>query len=77
MSKTKKNTNNVALAGEFAVLSMLNLLDWNASLTLGKTKSVDIIAYKDDNDKHIKIEVKTASDTEKFSNSGDFGHTIS
>jgi hypothetical protein len=77
MAKVKKNTNNIGLAGEFAVLSALNLHRWNASLTLGNTKSVDIIAYRDDNPKTVKIEVKTSSSSGKFTNSKIFGKTIS
>ena len=36
------NNNQVSLAGEFAVLSQLFFRGFDASLTLGNTKGVDI-----------------------------------
>jgi hypothetical protein len=35
--------NSVALAGEFAALSRLALWGYDANMTLGRTKSVDIL----------------------------------
>lgn len=45
--RTNYNTN---LASEFYVLSMLHRLGFNASLALGKKKSVDIVAVRDSGD---------------------------
>lgn len=39
----KLNSNNVSLAGEFAVLSQLALRGYLANMTLGNTKGVDIL----------------------------------
>ena len=53
------NNNQVSLAGEFAVLSQLFFRGFDASLTLGNTKSVDILIHNPKNGKVYKIEVKT------------------
>ena len=37
------NTNSISLAGEFAALSQLALRGYDANMTLGRTKSVDIL----------------------------------
>jgi hypothetical protein len=37
------NSNSVSLAGEFAVLSQLALKGYDANMTLGRTKGVDIL----------------------------------
>ena len=46
MKQKKEKTggsNRTALAGEFAVLSQLALCGYDANMTLGNTKSVDIL----------------------------------
>jgi hypothetical protein len=37
--------NSVALAGEFAALSQLAIRGYNASMTLGNTKNIDILVF--------------------------------
>jgi len=49
------------LAGEFYVLAQLTARGFNASLTLGNTKGVDILVYNEEKKKGYKIEVKTTS----------------
>lgn len=56
-SKLQKNT--ISLAGEFAVLSQLALRGIDANLTLGNTKSVDILASNPATGSMFRIEVKT------------------
>lgn len=51
--------NSVSLAGEFAVLSQLALRGYDANLTLGRTKSVDILVSDPRTGKMSKLEVKT------------------
>lgn len=53
------NNNSVSLAGEFAVLSQLALRGYDANLTLGHTKSVDILISHPTTGKMFKLEVKT------------------
>jgi hypothetical protein len=55
----KTNSNSVALAGEFAVLSQLALLGFDANMTLGHTKAVDILVSDPANGRMYKLEVKT------------------
>ncbi len=55
----KNNSNSVSLAGEFAVLSQLALRGYDANLTLGHTKAVDILVSDPDNARMYKLEVKT------------------
>ena len=43
MTLTKINRNSVSLAGEFAALSQLALRGYDANMTPGRTKSVDIL----------------------------------
>jgi hypothetical protein len=52
--------NGVAIAGEFAVLSQLALRGFDANVTLGNTKSVDILAAEPDHQRVLKLEVKTS-----------------
>jgi hypothetical protein len=52
--------NSISIAGEFAVLSQLALRGIDANLTLGNTKSVDIIASDPNTGKMFKLEVKTS-----------------
>lgn len=53
------NKNSVSLAGEFAVLSQLSLRGYDANMTLGQTKSVDILLSDPDTGRMLKLEVKT------------------
>ena len=52
-------SNSVALAGEFAVLSQLALRGYDANLTLGHTKGVDILVSDPKTDRMFRLEVKT------------------
>jgi hypothetical protein len=56
---TEITSNSVALAGEFAVLSQLALRGYDANMTLGRTKSVDILVSDPRTLKMFKLEVKT------------------
>jgi hypothetical protein len=51
--------NSVGLAGEYAVLSQLALRGYEASLTLGHTKSIDILLFCPTDGRRLEIEVKT------------------
>lgn len=53
------NKNSVAIAGEFAVLSQLALRGYDANMTLGHTKSVDILVSDPRTGKLYQVEVKT------------------
>jgi len=55
--------NNISIAGEFAVLAQLALRGIDANLTLGNTKSVDVIASDPSTGKMFKLEVKTSYDS--------------
>lgn len=55
----KKDKNQTSLAGEFSVLSQLTLHGFNASLTLGNTKGVDILILDPESNRMFRIEVKT------------------
>ena len=83
MSAHKKvNTilpNSVGLAGEYAVLSQLLLRGFEAGLTLGNTKSIDILAYHPKTGRHYEIEVKTNLKSRKADSSKSrlFGEIIS
>ena len=58
--KPKKiSKNSVSLAGEFAVLSQLALHGYDANMTLGHTKNVDILVSHPKTRKMYKVEVKT------------------
>lgn len=63
MKKIKKrlklNANSISLAGEFAVLSQLALRGYDASMTLGHTKHVDILVSDPKTQKMYQLEVKT------------------
>lgn len=74
MDKISKNS--VSLAGEFAVLSQLTLRGYDANMTLGHTKGVDILVSDPNSDKMFKVEVKT-SFANKPSRSKLFGFTLS
>ncbi|MBI3448142.1 MAG: hypothetical protein HY049_04385 [Acidobacteria bacterium] len=51
--------NSVALAGEFAVLSQLVLRGYDASLTMGHTKEIDILVFHPATRTRYEVEVKT------------------
>src|SRR5215469_6856412 len=55
----KKDNNSVSLAGEFAVLSQLALNGYDANMTLGRTKGVDILVSLPGTEKMYRLEVKT------------------
>jgi len=57
--KSKINPNSVSLAGEFAVLSQLSLRGYDANMTLGHTKGVDILMSNPKTNKMYRVEVKT------------------
>lgn len=67
--------NSVAIAGEFAVLSQLVLRGFDANMTLGHTKGVDILVSDPNNGEMFKVEVKT-SFASKPSHSKLFGYTL-
>ncbi len=73
MDKISKNS--VSLAGEFAVLSQLVLRGYDANMTLGHTKGVDILVSDPKSDKMFRVEVKT-SFASKPSRSKLFGLTL-
>jgi hypothetical protein len=54
-----KNNNAISLAGEFAVLSQLMLRGFDANMTLGRTKGVDILLSDPSTKRMLKLEVKT------------------
>lgn len=54
--------NSVSLAGEFAVLSRLALHGYDANMTLGNTKGVDILVSHRASNKMYQLEVKTNLD---------------
>lgn len=74
MEKISKN--QIALAGEFAVLSQLALHGFDANLTLGNTKSVDIFLSNPETGKMRRLEVKTHSNNKPYNNEN-FGRIIS
>src|SRR5262245_16853406 len=71
--------NSVSLAGEFAVLSQLALRGYDANMTLGRTKGVDILVSDPNSNRMLKLEVKTNFRSKKSSggNSRLFGRFIS
>lgn len=66
--------NRINLAGEFYAMHRFFLEGYEATLTLGNTKSVDILLLNPRNGKQFKVEVKTSTTTmnEKL-----FGKTLS
>jgi len=68
----KRDNNQTALAGEFAVLSQLALHRCDASMTLGNTKNIDILIYNPETKKYAGMEVKTSTQKKPI-NSIDFG----
>ena len=77
----KPNPNSIALAGEFATLSQLALRGYDANLTLGNTKNVDILVSDPTTGHMYKVEVKTTGYLSKAGTAGRrsklFGHTYS
>jgi len=71
----KLNKNSIALAGEFAVLSQLSLRGYDANLTLGHTKGIDILISDPESGKMFKMEVKTVFG-KNVVNSGMFGRNL-
>jgi hypothetical protein len=71
----KISRNQVALAGEFAVLSQLALNGFDANLTLGNTKSVDILLSNPETGVMRRLEVKTHSHNRVYNNK-DFGQVV-
>ncbi len=61
MKDTKPSLNSIALAGEFATLSRLALRGYDANLTLGNTKNVDILVSDPESGRMYRLEVKTSS----------------
>jgi hypothetical protein len=59
VKRPKPNRNSIALAGEFATLSQLALRGYDANLTLGNTKGVDILVSDPDSGRMYRLEVKT------------------
>ena len=55
----RSDNNPISLAGEFAVLSQLALLNYDANMTLGRTKGVDILVSVPRSKKMYRLEVKT------------------
>lgn len=58
-NKTRISNNSVSLAGEFAVLSRLALCGYDANMTLGRTKNVDILVSNPTTNQLYQLEVKT------------------
>jgi hypothetical protein len=67
--------NQISLAGEFAVLSRLALHGFDANMTLGNTKSVDILLSHPETGRMAKLEVKTHLNNRPY-DSQDFGHVV-
>lgn len=65
--------NQIGLAGEFAVLSQLALRGYDANMTLGNTKNVDILLSHPVTRTMYKLEVKTHYDNKPY-RSDDFGY---
>ena len=58
MRRLKLNANSISLAGEFAVLSQLALRGYDANMTLGHTKGVDILVSDPKTKRMYQLEVK-------------------
>lgn len=69
------SNNKTSLAGEFATLSQLALRGFDANLTLGHTKGVDILLSDPGTDTMRRIEVKTTFDRSPYE-SKDFGYVV-
>jgi hypothetical protein len=62
-NKSRISPNSVSLAGEFAALSRLALWGYDANMTLGRTKNVDILVSNPRTNKLYQLEVKTNLDS--------------
>ncbi len=62
-NRTRILPNSVSLAGEFAVLSRLALWGYDANMTLGQTKNVDILVSNPMTNQLYQLEVKTKLDS--------------
>lgn len=58
-NKVRILPNSVSLAGEFAVLSHLALWGYDANMTLGRTKGVDILVSNPKSNQLYQLEVKS------------------
>ncbi len=80
MKDKKPSSNSIALAGEFATLSQLALQGYDANLTLGNTKNVDILVSDPSSSRMFKLEVKTTGYRTARGTAGKrsrlFGHTF-
>jgi len=65
MNKKRISPNSVSLAGEFAALSRLALWGYDANMTLGRTKNVDILVSNPTTNHLYQLEVKTNLDSRK------------
>jgi hypothetical protein len=74
MPNNKLSKNSIALAGEFAVLSQLALRGFDANLTLGNTKGVDILVSDPNSRGMYRLEVKTSA--KGASKSAFWGHHL-
>lgn len=61
-SRVPLSANSISLAGEFATLSRLALWGYDANMTLGRTKNVDILVSDPRTNKFYQVEVKTSLD---------------
>jgi hypothetical protein len=69
--------NSVGLAGEFAVLSQLTLRGYDAAMTLGHTKNIDILVLDPRRGGRYEVEVKTNLETRtRDSDSRLFGNFV-
>lgn len=59
MKQPRISSNSISLAGEFAVLSRLALWGYDANMTLGRTKNVDILVSDPKTNHFYQLEVKT------------------
>jgi len=77
--KSRIRLNSVSLAGEFAALSRLALWGYDANMTLGRTKSIDILVSNPSTDQMYQLEVKANLNRRKqpFSVSKLFGRIVS
>ena len=64
-NKNRISSNSVSLAGEFAALSCLTLWGYDANMTLGRTKNVDILISNPSTNQLYQLEVKTKLDSRK------------
>lgn len=71
-------SNSISLAGEFAVLSQLALRGYDANMTLGRTKGVDILVSNPATLQMFQLEVKTTlKKNERPAQAKLFGHIVS